>query len=414
MNERPNFEATEAADKKSALDAFAQSSVSEKTDLVATAFQPMSVDRVFGAQKVAVYRDESKVLERLKLLAAAAGSDWYYRWQVNGDGGKKEWIEGPSIKLADDLARIYGNCDLDTRIIDAGDSWLFYSRFIDLETGYSRTRPFQQRKGQSTSKKMDGGRARDIAFQIGASKAERNVVVHALRTFADFAFEEAKNALIGKIGADLPAWRDRVLNGLQNQGIDKLRVEKVMGRTATEWLAPDVAKIIASMKAIADGMASWEESFPPLDAKPEDEAAPVNGLDKFASNNAQPASQQPASEASPPAGAGQPAPGTQTAESNAPQSEQPSPGAGTATADPKSDKSGAKTDQPAGDPTDEKTWAAYADTFIAQLGSAEEGTNWWKAGKQLRNKCNVTEEVREERKQKLDEKIASFGKPAKK
>src|SRR5262249_48568226 len=246
----------EREDRRKALDEFASATHRE---LEAVAPIPFStpVDRVFGAQKVAVYRDESKVLERLKLLAAAAGSDWYYRWKVTGEGGKTEWVEGPSIKLADDLARIYGNVDLDTRVIDVGDSWVFYARLIDLETGYSRTRPFQQRKTQKTSKRMDGDRARDIAFQIGASKAERNVVVHALRTFADYAFEEAKKALIDKIGKDLPAWRDRVLEGLNNQGVDKLRVEKVLGRSSDEWLAPDVAKVVAAMKAIADGMATW-------------------------------------------------------------------------------------------------------------------------------------------------------------
>ena len=48
-----------------------------------------------------------------------------------------------------------------------------------------------------------------------------------------------------------------------------------------DWLAPDIARVLAMMRAVADGMASADDSFPPL-------AAPVVGeppkakLDEFA------------------------------------------------------------------------------------------------------------------------------------
>ena len=52
------------------------------------------------------------------------------------------------------------------------------------------------------------------------------------------------------------------------------RVERVVGRPAKDWLAPDIAKIIAMMKSVADGMASVDEAFPPMEeAKPAPEAA---------------------------------------------------------------------------------------------------------------------------------------------
>src|SRR5215470_4372753 len=66
-------------------------------------------ERVIGAQPVAVYRDEGRIMGKLKVLAAAAGTDWFYRYPVrkkikNEETGREEWvqdwIEGPSIKLA--------------------------------------------------------------------------------------------------------------------------------------------------------------------------------------------------------------------------------------------------------------------------------------------------------------------------
>src|SRR6202011_2222346 len=100
---------------------------------------------------------------------------------------------------------------VDTRVIDLGASWLIYARFTDFESGYALTRPFQQDKGASKLGGDDQARKLDIAFQIGVSKAIRNVVTNALQTFADYAFDAAKNSLVEKIGSDIIKWRERVL-----------------------------------------------------------------------------------------------------------------------------------------------------------------------------------------------------------
>ncbi len=217
-------------------------------------------ERSFGAQKVAVYRDEARVMQKIKSLAAAVGEDWYYRFPVK-DKGRTVYVEGPSIKLANDIARIYGNCEVDTRVQDSGEVWIIYARFTDYESGFVMTRPFQQRKSQS-SLRGDADRARDIAFQIGVSKAIRNVVVNSLQTMADYGFREARNALVVQIGKDLAKYRDRCAGRLAEEGIVLKRVEAARGKPISEWLAPDVAMTIAEIKAIADGMATANETYP--------------------------------------------------------------------------------------------------------------------------------------------------------
>lgn len=279
---------TDRDERRAALEAFA-APAPKTLDMPSALPAGAPSERTFGAVAVAVQRDEARVLQKLKTLSAAAGSDWYYRFPVKKKDGGTDWIEGPSIKLANDLARLYGNCDVDVRMFDLGDSWLFYARFTDFETGFSLTRPFQQRKSQRAMK-TDADRQLDIAFQIGASKAIRNVVVNALQTFADFAFEEAKGALVEKIGKDIGRWRDRTLQGLEAQKIDVRRAEKVIGRAAGDWLAADVARVIAMMKAVADGMATWDETFPPIEeAKAETNAGgKPAGLDDFAAEKVDP------------------------------------------------------------------------------------------------------------------------------
>ena len=171
------------------------------------------VDRIIGAQEVAVHRDEGKILAKLTALAAAASDSWFYRFPVKSKGGATEYVEGPSIKLANDVARIFGNDVIEVREIDVGDAWVFYARFSDLETGFSMERAFRQRKSQ-TSMKTNADRIADLTYQIGQSKAIRNVITNSLQIYCDHAFEEARNSLVEKIGRDLPGWRKRTIEGL--------------------------------------------------------------------------------------------------------------------------------------------------------------------------------------------------------
>lgn len=221
-------------------------------------------DRVIGAQPVAVHRDETKVLQKLKALAAAAGNDWFYRFPVkNNRTGSTDYIEGPSIKLANDVARIFGNCAIEIRELDVGDAFVFYARFTDIETGFSMERAYRQRKSQTSMKTRDVDRSLDIVYSIGQSKAIRNVICNALQVYADYAFEEARNSLVEKIGKDLPGWRERTVKGLAKLSVSIERVERVVGRPAKEWLAPDIAQVIAMARSITDGMATVDEVFPP-------------------------------------------------------------------------------------------------------------------------------------------------------
>jgi hypothetical protein len=225
-------------------------------------------ERIIGAQQVAVYRDEAKILQKLTAIAAAAGTDWFYRFPVKKKDGGTDWIEGPSIKLANDVARIFGNNVNEIRELDVGDAWVFYARFTDIETGFSMERAYRQRKSQGSLKTKDADRQLDIAYQIGQSKAIRNCIVNSLQIYAEYAFDQARNSLIEKIGKDIAGWRDRTLQGLAKMPVEVVRVERVIGRANREWLAPHVAQVIAMMKSVADGMASVDEVFPPIEQAP--------------------------------------------------------------------------------------------------------------------------------------------------
>jgi hypothetical protein len=203
----------------------------------------------------------------VKTLAAVAGQDYYYSFPVrkkNKETGEweQDFIEGPSIKLANDLVREYGNCCVETMVVDAGDSWVIYAKFIDLERGFTMVRPFQQRKAQKALGTKDDARALDIALQIGVSKAIRNVIVNSLETFADFMFDEAKNGLIAQVKKKPDFYREKIGGRLKELSIDVKRVEVQVGRPLAEWRETDITKVIAQIKAVTDGMAYAHEIWP--------------------------------------------------------------------------------------------------------------------------------------------------------
>jgi hypothetical protein len=227
-----------------------------------------------GAVHVAVHRDEARILAKLKVMANAAGQRWYYRWTTNNKDGTKGVVEGPSIDCAMAVARLYGNCDINLRVEENLTHWTFYAGFRDFESGFTVVRAFQQRKSQKTGMK-DADRQADIVFQIGQSKAIRNVIVNALADFADFAFEAAKGSFVERIGSKLEDYRKKAVARFGELGIDIRRVENVIGKAAKDWLAPDVARIIAELQAIGDGMASADETYPVLVQQQDDGTEPV-------------------------------------------------------------------------------------------------------------------------------------------
>jgi hypothetical protein len=256
-----------------------ETSVDERTAAINMAFEdaprqqlPAQVQQIVmderpqGAISVNVKRDERAIFQKIKTIATAAGDDFFYSWPTKNKDGTKGVVEGPSVKCANAVARLFGNCSVKVRVFDQGAHWILYAQFYDFETGFVMERPYQQRKNQKTGM-GDADRQLDIVFQIGTSKAARNVVCNALSEFTDYAFAVAKEQLVEKIGKRLEFYREKVAAALVDLKVELVRVEQIRGKTIANWLAADVAKVIAEIQTVNDGMMHPDELWPPAGAE---------------------------------------------------------------------------------------------------------------------------------------------------
>lgn len=218
--------------------------------------------QIITAQRCAVKRDMPRILKEIDEAALVAGDDWYYRWETKNRDGTRGQVLGASIKCAMAIANIWGNCRVEAfPAAETATHWTFLARFIDYEKGVTITRSFQQRKSQRAGGKMGDDRAQDMAFQIGQSKAMRNVVVAALGVHTDRGVETALRSAFKWITDNLEKARDVVLQRAVKAGVPVKVMEQFVARPQAGWLAPDILTLGAKLQSIMDGMDDVDSAF---------------------------------------------------------------------------------------------------------------------------------------------------------
>ncbi len=204
---------------------------------------------------------EKKSLEEAALL----GADAFYAW-----GQGKDRIEGPTVELAMALVRCYGNCAVDLgEVQDTAEAWIFTATFVDLETGFTLSRQFRQSKRWVVHGRFDEARKDDIRFQIGQSKAVRNVVLNAVPAWlCNRAMDKAKGGVreaienaVAKHG--LAKVISVALEKLKGHGVDEARVLNTMGRQLPGAITvEDLVILHGSIAALDSGADTIDVLFP--------------------------------------------------------------------------------------------------------------------------------------------------------
>ena len=232
----------------------------------------------FTAIQVAVKRDPKNVKDLVLFEAAELGTDCFYSWEQNDKNSPtgKSQIKGLSIHGAMMAVRLWGNCFVDVEIADETPrEWVLSATFVDHETGFTLTRLYRQRKAESHGK-FDAERQLDIAFQIGQSKAQRNVVTNALPAWLiNAAMDAATKAAEAKF-KDLNRARAEALNIFGRLGVTQEQLERRLGRPADQWLPRDHVVLATIFAAIRDRQTTAAAEFAEQAPEPAD-PEPQNG-----------------------------------------------------------------------------------------------------------------------------------------
>lgn len=209
-------------------------------------------------------RERMKVLRACEEEAAIAGDEFFYAWSVTNKDGKKSLIEGPSVNLALTAVRNWGNSGVLINVDETHDTYIFTATFVDLETGFNLQRTFRQKKSRNIGK-YDKDRAEDIVFQIGQSKAIRNVVVNALPSWlVSSMMEKAKENIIKRIEKKgIAQARQDTIAFFERYGITVERIEARLQKKSTAWDTSDLAMLYGAIKTLTEGVESPDELFPP-------------------------------------------------------------------------------------------------------------------------------------------------------
>ena len=216
-----------------------------------------------------------EVEKRLMIEADQAGEDFYYGW-----GAGKDRVEGASIGLAMAAVRNFGNCAVELAPVqETGTAWIFTASFVDLETGFTLQRQFRQSKSWTVYGKFDEARKEDIRFQIGQSKAIRNVVLNAIpKWLTSRAMDKAKGGVREKIEKqiakeaanfdgdhDAGRWSviDKAMVRLNECGVDEDRVLAKFGRNVVKALTvEDLVCILGDVHALKNGLDTLDNLYP--------------------------------------------------------------------------------------------------------------------------------------------------------
>jgi len=210
-------------------------------------------------------RKKAAVLAACLDEAGLAGESFFYAWTVKDKQSPtgESLVEGIGIEGAMILARNWGNCTIPISIeSETPVSWVLRAAFVDFETGFNLERLFRQRKGQESAK-YDVERKLDINFQIGQSKAHRNVIVKALPAWLkEQSIEAAKDAAAGKY-KEVEKHIPKFVREFSKLGVDKARLEKKIGLPVEQWEPRDLVTLAAIGRAIKDRQTTVEDEFPP-------------------------------------------------------------------------------------------------------------------------------------------------------
>jgi hypothetical protein len=243
-------------------------------------------------------RDQAKAYEQIMASCSRKGMAENAMYQYPRGG---ESITGPSIRLAEELARAWGNMDFGVRELSqrVGESEM-EAYCWDLETNVSSSQKFTVKHERHTKKGITKlVDPRDI-YELTANQAGRRLRARILAVIPPdlvaAAVERCNKTLIGDVSEPIQDTVRKMLNAFSAYGITKQHIEIRIGKSLDMILREDVVELKNIYASIKDGIASASAFFGGSnnEAAPADESAIGKLNAKVEAENVAPVPETPA------------------------------------------------------------------------------------------------------------------------
>lgn len=243
--------------------------VSEGTSVGIEAEKSKAMQKVQAALVIAKRfpRDEIRALKKIETecLRPALAEKAEYAYPRGG-----EKVTGPTIRLAEVIARHWGNCQYGFRELEQVQGKSVVETFCwDLETNTQVQREFSVSHAIQLSKAKGGGKKiltdpRDV-YEMVANQAQRRVRACILEVIpgdvVDKALAICRATLQKGNGEPLIDRITRLILNFSKQGISKETIEKRIKHKAEDINAEEIVDLTAIYNSIRDGQSKREDWF---------------------------------------------------------------------------------------------------------------------------------------------------------
>lgn len=245
--------------------------------------QSRAVAEVAAAVQVAQLcpRNTSAAREEMKASCSMTGlaERAFYKYPRGG-----EIVQGPSVYLARDLARAWGNVDYGIaemrRDDEHGESemraWA-WDQQTNTRSSNTFIVPHKRDKKGGPVKLVDMRDIYENNANLGARRLREAIFSILPPWFTAEAEEICKQTLERGDGKPLPDRIDAIVKAFDGLGVTLEQLERKLGQPRDRWTPYDVAQLTITGKSLRRGEIAVDDEFPPVRVSADELAAPANG-----------------------------------------------------------------------------------------------------------------------------------------
>ena len=197
--------------------------------------------------------------------------------------GGNNFVEGASIRLAEELARNWGNLEFGVKELESTEEYTKSEAYCwDMENNFRQKKEFtvyHSRKVRGNIEKVTDPAQIHELVNARASRYLRNCIIACIPSeIVESAVTQCKETMLS--GAKSPL-QDRIFQALNvfrdELGVTKQQIEANRGKDADLFGEADLMDLITIYNSIKEGVMTVEENFPKIENKPNDQLGSFGG-----------------------------------------------------------------------------------------------------------------------------------------